>query len=105
MEKKTRSAPFIISFQLDGFCRALELMIQTQEKPGPMTVSILKRLFDEISGFTTGAALQCIPAFDDKTPLPDLLAIAETLRATQQAFLTPEEALEKKASAGFMNET
>jgi hypothetical protein len=95
-EPVKRSDRFILSYQLDGFCRALRLMAHKREKPGAKTIQLLTKLRTEVGKNVTTTAMQGIPHFDAATTLPELLAIAEVLRSTMHAFLSPQEASEKR---------
>jgi hypothetical protein len=96
-----RSERFVLSYQLDGMCQALRLIIQLKEKPGVKTLQLLTKLRSEVGRNVTGQALKDVPDFDATTTLPELVAIAEFLRATMVAFLSPEETKERSGSMGF----
>ncbi len=96
-----RSERFVLSYQLDGICQALRLIVQAREKPGAKTLQLLTKLRSEVGRNVAGQALKDVPDFDASTTLPELVAIAEFLRATMLAFLSPEETKERSGGMGF----
>jgi len=95
-----RSAEFLASFQLDALCRTLEVLVLNGIEPGPQARGLLKSLRDEFRARSTGRSAERIPDISDATCAADLLVIAEVVRATDIAFLTPEE-IEDRAAMGF----
>lgn len=96
-----RSGLFVLSSQLEGLCAALRHTVPNGLQPGHGTAALLKKLYDDFDEIHTGAALDRFPAIDEALAPVDLLAIAETLRSTVMAFLTPEEREERKEVFGF----
>ena len=96
----TRSDAFLASFQSDALCRTLQALVLNGIEPGPEARSLLKSLRDEFVARATGRPCERIPDVTDATSGADLLVIAEVLRATDIAFLTPEE-IEDRAAIGF----
>ena len=98
----TRQGLFVVSYQVEGLCVALRLMVQSGNPAGPETRQLLRRLMSTFRSLvTSGPALEGIPEISDTTAAADLLSIAETLRTTALCFLTPEEHEERKRSIGF----
>ena len=96
-----RSDRYILSYQLDGLCLALRLMIQFGATPGAKTLQLLTKLRTEVGKNVTGPAMKDVPDIDPHASLPELVAVAEVLRSTLQAFLSPEEVSEKRGPLGF----
>ncbi len=61
---------------------------------------LLQSLRDKFVDYGEGYTVDHIPAVTDKTDAADLLLIAEVLRSTMLAFLTPEE-VEERRGIGF----
>jgi hypothetical protein len=91
----------IISFQLEGLCLAMRHSLACSSIPGPAAVQILSKLFEEFRQRSTGRSLDKFPKIDDTLAPADLLIIAETLRMTVAAFLTPEEFADRAKMIGF----
>jgi len=69
--------------------------------PGPGAIQILKKLRDDWSSITTGKSLENLPEINDNLSAVDLLAMAETLRATALSFVNPDEFAEQRRAFGF----
>lgn len=94
-----RSNLFIASFQAEGLCQAMRLTISVKGIPGPASISLLRNLRELVAG--AGIAVEHLPnVAEDMDPF-DVLMIAEVVRATILAFLTPEEAAEQRGVFGF----
>jgi hypothetical protein len=91
----TRSNEFIASFQIDAVCGVLRELVLRGIEPGPEVRHIVKRLHDDFVGRATGGPIEHIPDVSDGVSASDLYAIAELIRATNLAFLTPEEIHER----------
>ena len=91
----------IIALQLEGFCHALRATIPHGLNPGPATIQILKKLRDDWASITTGKSLENLPEIDDKLTPVDVLALAETLRATALSFMEPDEFDRQRRAFGF----
>jgi hypothetical protein len=100
-----RSGLFIISSQLDGLCTALRHGVPYGAEPGAGTRALLKKLFDDYFALATKRQLAGFPPIDESLNAMDVFAIAETLRATVLAFLTPDELAERKQALGFATPT
>jgi len=62
---------------------------------------MLRSLRDGFLEGGDGPTIKLIPEMDTASTPSDLLAIAEVLRVTMLAFLTPEEADEQRGHFGF----
>ena len=94
----------IVSFQLEGLCQALRATVPNGLSPGAGTVQILRKLRDDWASITTGKSLQNLPEIDGELSAVDLLAMAETLRATALSFMSPDEFAEQRRAFGFSPE-
>lgn len=98
----TRRGIFIVSFQLEGICTALRLIVQCHAEPGSATVAVLRKLQREFGDLVaSGRVVSEIPEVTESMSAPELLAIAEVLRTSAMCFLSPDEADERKRSIGF----
>jgi len=95
-DNSTRTHEFIASFQIDGVCGALQELVPHGIEPGPDLRAMLQSLRDDFVGRCKGRSIDLIPPVTDSTSGVDLLAIAEVLRATNIAFLTPDEQQERR---------
>src|SRR5205823_11516572 len=91
-----RTGLFIISYQLEGLCTALRLTVPHGLAPGPDTLAILKKLVADFASISTGRCLQDLPTISQSSSPVDVLAMAETMRTTVLAFLSPEEISEHR---------
>lgn len=96
----TRSIEFIAQFQIEALCQSLRTLILARVEPGPQSRQTLKSLRDELVARTTGRPSERIPKVTDDTSASDLLVIAELVRATGIAFLSPED-IEQRNSIGL----
>ena len=94
---KNRSNNFIVYFQIEGVCMALRQLVPHGVEPGPQTRQLVRNLHDGLVEVSSGKPIEHIPEVTDNTGPADLLVIAETLRSTMLAFLTPEEVKERGA--------
>jgi hypothetical protein len=101
-EHINRSGLFILSFQLEGLCAALRHTVPHGLPPGRATVALLRKLYDDLDALHTGRAIERFPSIDDALSPVDVLSIAEMLRSTVVAFLTPEEREERHLEFGFV---
>ena len=99
----TRSIEFIAQFQVEALCACLRTLILARAEPGPQTRQVVKSLRDELVSRCSGKPSERIPEVTDSTNASDLLMIAELVRATGIAFLTPEE-IQERRSIGFRSE-
>jgi hypothetical protein len=96
-----RSGLFVLAAQLEGLCIALRHVVPTGLQPGKSSIDLLKKLYSDFASISTGSCIEGFPKPDDSLSPFDLLVIAETLRSTVMAFLTPEEAEEHGKTFGF----
>jgi hypothetical protein len=96
-----RGALFMISFQLDGLCTALRYVVPAGLAPGAGTIMLLRKLYDDYASISSQRQLAGFPSVDGNLSAVDLLAVAETLRSTVLAFLTPDELEDRKQVMGF----
>ncbi len=96
-----RGSLFIISFQLDGLCTALRYVVPAGLEPGDGTVALLRKLHDDYASISSKRPLSGFPVIDRNLSAVDILAVAETLRSTVLAFLTPDEIEDRKQVLGF----
>ncbi len=97
----SRSNNFVASFQVEGLCQAIRALVLQGIDPGPAARQALRGLRDVFVAVGKGATIKLIPEVDDDSSPADLLVIAEVLRTTMIAFLTPEEAQEQRGHFGF----
>src|SRR5258708_1259845 len=86
-----RSGLSILSYQLDGLCSGLRQVVPYGQPVGPLSLSILKRLKLTFESIVDGPALEGFPEVDEESSPSDVLVIAEVLRSSLLAFLSPEE--------------
>ena len=96
-----RGALFIIAFQLDGLCTALRYVVPAGLEPGAGTIDLLRKLYDDYASISSKRPLAGFPTIDANLSAVDMLAVAETLRSTVLAFLTPDELEDRKQVLGF----
>jgi hypothetical protein len=96
-----RGGLFIISFQLDGLCTALRYAVPAGLEVGAGTIALLRKLHDDYASISSKRPLAGFPAVDKDLTAVDVLAVAETLRSTVLAFLTPDELEDRKQVMGF----
>ena len=98
----SRRGIFIVSFQFEGMCTALRLITQCGAPPGDATVVLLQKLQREFRGLiASGRVVDDVPDVKQGMSAPELLAIAEVLRASALSFLSADEAEERRRSIGF----
>ena len=100
-----RSGLFILSFQLEGLCTALRSSIPYGIRPGPETIAMLKRLKAAFERVTSGEPVENLPDLSPNSEPSDVLMLAEVLRASLLAFLSPEEAEQRSGVLGFRAST
>ena len=98
---RSRSGPFVLHFQLQGFCNALRFALQCGQQPEAATFLLFAKLHEEWRRQATGRQVEDFPVLDPNASAADLLVVAETLLASSLAFLTPEQIDEKRAAFGF----
>ena len=96
-----RGGLFIISNQLEGLCMGLRLTVPQGLSPGKDTVAILNKLFADFASISTGKHLKDLPKILETSNPVDILVMAETLRMSVLAFLSPEEISEHRKTIGF----
>jgi hypothetical protein len=97
----TRSNNFVASFQIEALCQSLRTLAANRLEPGSAARGVLRSLRDGFVKSGTGTTVQHIPDVGDECSLADLIVIAELLRVSMIAFLTPEEADEQRGYFGF----
>jgi hypothetical protein len=95
-----RSHLFIMSYQLEGICAGLRLTVPNGLSPGQVTVEMLKKVSTEFAAICRGRTVEDLPQISEASNPVDVLVMAETLRATLLAFLSPEELAEHR-NIGF----
>ena len=98
-----RTARFIDSYQIQALCEALRFALQTGNTPGPAAIEVLSSIRKSMSVIikTDGPQVDRVPDVTSEMSAVDLLAIAEVMRATYLAFLSPEELEEQSDTFGF----
>ena len=96
-----RSALLVMTFELEGLCNGLRCTVPNGLAPSATTVAIMNRLLDAFSRKAEGCVLDELPKLDENTTAVDLLIIAEMLRSTLMAFLTPDERDDRHRTFGF----
>ncbi|MDR3457552.1 MAG: hypothetical protein P4N60_08910 [Verrucomicrobiae bacterium] len=91
-----RGSLFIVSYQLEGLCMGLRLTVPHGLSPGKESVAILKKLKADFASICTGRVLTDLPTISESSSPVDILVMAETLRTSVLAFLSPEEVAEHR---------
>lgn len=96
-----RSALFILACQSEGLCCSLRQTVPNGLSHGPGTVSMLKKLLNDFDSLSSGKPVENFPEINESLSSTDLLTIAEVVRSSILAFLTPEEKKEHDKTFGF----
>ena len=96
-----RSGLFVLSFQIEGICTALRHAVPYGLPVGPLTIAMLRRFKGTFDSIAKGRPVEDLPDVDENTSPVDVLSVAEVLRATLMAFLSPEEVEERRVAIGF----
>lgn len=96
-----RSALLVMTFELEGLCNGLRCTVPNGLAPAATTVAIMNRLLEAFSRKAEGCVLDELPPLDENTTPVDLLIVAEMLRSTLMAFLTPDERDDRDRTFGF----
>lgn len=96
-----RSSFFIASFQIEGLCTAIRFTLQTNGEIGPQTINLLRGLRELLAASCDNEIEKQIPDISSDLSCSDLLAVAEVIRVTFLAFLSPEEATTQRGTLGF----
>jgi hypothetical protein len=96
-----RSGRSILSFQLQGLCNALRVAVQAGQPAGSISAALLVKLQNDMLSMVSGRCVDGLPEIDESSSPVDLLAHAEVLNETLNAFLSPEEGEEKRRFFGF----
>ena len=96
-----RSALLMLAFQLEGICTGLKLCIDSQIAPGDKVKQLISNVRNDVIEMSSGNTMDNIPDLEGEITLADLVILAETLRSTVMAFLTPVEREEHGKSFGF----
>jgi hypothetical protein len=91
-----RGGLFIISYQFEGLCNGLRLTVPHGLSPGKETVAILKKLVVDFSEMAKGRVVKDLPTISESANPVGILVMAETLRTSVLAFLSPEEVAEHR---------
>jgi len=96
-----RSALLVMAFEVEGLCNGLRCTIPNGLPPSATTLAVMNRLLARFSEKAEGCVLDELPALDENTAPADLLIVAEMLRSTLMAFLTPDERNARDRTFGF----
>lgn len=96
-----RSALFVLTAQLEGFCNGLRQISSLNLQPEKLSIDLFKNIFQNFKKISSGNAIDNFPEIKELESWANLLIYAETLRSTMMAFLTPEETEEHNKSFGF----
>ena len=96
-----RSGLFILSFQLDGLATALRYTVPAGAPVGPETIKMAMRLKSAFERVTSGEPVENLPDVSIESAPSDVLMLVEILRASLLAFLSPDEAEERRDVLGF----
>lgn len=96
-----RSGRSILSFQLQSLCNALRVAVQSGRPAGSFSVRLIRKLQADLLVIASGRCVEELPEIDETATAADLLAIAEVMNGTLDAFLSPEEGEEKRRFFGF----
>lgn len=91
----------VMAFELEGLCEGLRSTVPNGLQPASTTVDIMNRLLADFSEKSDGCVLDDLPAMDENTSPVDMLIVAEILRSSLMAFLTPIEREERERLFGF----
>jgi hypothetical protein len=97
----SRSGRSILSFQLQGLCNALRVVVQSGQPAGSTSVALLVKLRSDMLTLVSGPCVEDLPQISGDTKSGDMLVYAELLNETLNAFLNPEEGEEKRRFFGF----
>ena len=96
-----RSNVFILAYQIEGLCSALRMTVPNGLKPGAGTIAILNKLIADLAGMSAGSFMTDLPKISAASDPVDVLAMAETIRTSVMAFMSPEEISEHQKAIGF----
>ncbi len=96
-----RSVLLVMAFEVEGLCTGLRQTVPNGLAPAATTLSIMNKLLALFSEKSDGGVLDNLPALTDETSPVDCLIVAEILRSTLMAFLTPDELDERDRTFGF----
>jgi hypothetical protein len=99
--KINRSALLVMAFEVEGLCTGLRQTVPNGLAPSATTLSIMNKLLATFSEKSNGGVLDNLPALTEHTSPVDCLIVAEILRSTLMAFLTPDELDERDRTFGF----
>jgi hypothetical protein len=95
-----RSGRSILSFQLQCLCNTLRIAVQAGQPAGAANAALQVKLPDDMLSMVSGRCVDSLPEINVASPA-ELLAHAEVLNETPNAFLSPEEGEEKRKVFGF----
>lgn len=96
-----RSALLVMAFEVEGLCTGLRQTVPNGLEPSNTTLSLMNKLLAMFSEKSDGGVLDNLPALTEDTSPVDCLIVAEILRSTLMAFLTPDELDERDRTFGF----
>ena len=96
-----RSVLLVMAFEVEGLCTGLRQTVPNGLAPSATTLSIINKLLALFSEKAEGGVLDNLPALTPETTPVDILIVAEILRSTLMAFLTPDELNERDRKFGF----
>ena len=99
-----RSVLRVMAFELEGLCEGLRNTVPHGLNPSHTTIGVINRLLADFSEKADGCVLDDLPPLDESTSPVDMLIVAEILRASLMAFLTPDEREERERLFGFHSE-
>ncbi len=102
--KINRSVLLVMAFEVEGLCTGLRQTVPNGLAPSATTLSIINKLLALFSEKAEGGVLDNLPALTPETTPVDILIVAEILRSTLMAFLTPDELNERDRKFGFTSD-
>jgi len=68
---------------------------------GPKTIAVARRMKNAFDSIASGPPVEGLPDIDEETSAVDVLTLVEVLNSTLLAFLSPEEAEDRRSIFGF----
>ena len=91
-----RTDTFVLYFQMEGLCAALKHGMEHGQAPGEEIRKYLSLVREHLQKRADGTPYRVLPTLKSTNSGGDLLCLAEILRMTLLAALTPEERTESK---------
>jgi hypothetical protein len=104
-EQINRSVLLVMAFEVEGLCTGLRQTVPNGLPPSTTTLAIMNKLLALFSEKSDGGVLDNLPALTEETSPVDCLIVAEILRSTLMAFLTPDELDDRDRTFGFASAT